>query len=100
MGGEFKVDPASLRAAAARLDEHAREVACHGERLGASTASTVGRGAIGGVVESAVKRGIRVAAHDISAAVKAFYTDAGTVMRRVAEETEHRDRRARSSFDG
>jgi hypothetical protein len=100
VGGEFKVDPASLRAAAGQLDEHAGEVASHGETLGANTAGTVGRGAIGEVVESAVKRGIRIAAHDISAAVKRFYTDAGTVMRKVAEETEHRDSQARSSFDG
>jgi hypothetical protein len=99
MGGEFKVDPASLRAAAGQLDEHAGEVASHGETLGANTAGTVGRGAIGEVVESAVKRGIKIVAHDISAAVKKFYADAGTVMRKAAEETERTDKMAGSEFD-
>jgi hypothetical protein len=51
------------------------------------------------VVESAVKRGIKIMAHDISAAVKKFYTDAGTVMRKVAEDTERTDREASRGFD-
>jgi len=99
MGDEFEVDPASLRAAAGRLDGHAGEVASHGETLGANTAGRVGHGPIGEVVESAVKRGIEIVAHDITAAVRKFYTDAGTVMRKAADETQHRDRGAKSEFD-
>jgi hypothetical protein len=100
MGDEFEVDPAALRAAAGHLDEHAGEVAAHGESLGAETAGTVGRGAIGEVVESAVKRGIRIVAHDISRAVQRFYADAAAVMRRAARETEQTDAEAKSTFDG
>jgi hypothetical protein len=99
MGEGFEVDPAALRAAAGQLDEHAGEVTSHGETLGASTAGTVGRGAIGEIVESAVRRGIRIAAHDISRAVARFYSDAAAVMRRAAAETERTDGEARSAFD-
>jgi hypothetical protein len=99
MGDEFSVDPPALRAAAGQLDEHAGEVATHGETLGANTAGTVGRGAIGEVVESAVKRGIGIVAHDISAAVRKFYADAAVVMRKAAAETERRDAEAKQAFD-
>jgi hypothetical protein len=99
MGDEFEVDPAALRAAACQLDEHAGEVASHGETLGASTAGAVGRGAIGEVVESAVKRGIGIVAHDVSAAVRKFYAEAAVVMRRAAAETERRDGEAKRAFD-
>jgi hypothetical protein len=99
MGDEFSVDPAALRVAASELDEHAGEVASHGETLGTSTAATVGRGAIGEVVESAVRRGIRIVAHDVSTAVRKFYADAAVVMRRAAAETERRDGEAKQAFD-
>jgi hypothetical protein len=71
----------------------------HGETLGANTAGTVGRGAIGEVVESAVKRGVRIVAHDISRAVEKLYSDAATVMRKTAAETERRDGDAKAAFD-
>jgi YwqJ-like deaminase len=100
MGDEFKVDPASLRAAAGQLDEHASEVVSHGESLGANTAGPVGRGAIGEVVETAVKRGLSVVVHDMSRAVRKFYDDAATVLRRSAEETERVDAHNRAQFDG
>ena len=99
MGDGFEVDPTALRAAAGHLDQHAGEVATHGETLGAATAGRVGRGAIGEVVESAVRRGIRIVAHDISRAVAKFYSDAAAVMRRAAAETERTDGEARSAFD-
>jgi hypothetical protein len=99
MGDEFQVDPAALRTTASQLDQHAGEVASHGETLGANTAGTVGRGAIGEVVESAVKRGIGIVAHDVSAAVRKFYADAATVMRKAAAETERRDAEAKQAFD-
>jgi excreted virulence factor EspC (type VII ESX diderm) len=100
MGDEFKVDPASLRATAGQLDEHASEVASHGESLGAKTAGPVGRGAIGEVVETAVKRGLGVVVHDMSRAVRKFYADAAAVLRRTAEETERVDAHNRAQFDG
>jgi hypothetical protein len=100
MGDEFKVDPASLRATAGQLDEHAGEVASHGESLGANTAGPVGRGAIGEVVETAVKRGLGVVVHDMSRAVRKFYADAAAVLRRTAEETERVDAHSRAQFDG
>jgi hypothetical protein len=90
-GREFVVDPTSLRAAASQLDEHAAEVASHGETLGAKTAGQVGRSAIGEAVESAVKRGIKLVAHDLSSAVEKFYRDAAVVMRKAADETERTD---------
>jgi hypothetical protein len=99
MGEGFSVDPEALRAAAGRLDEHAGEVASHGEVLGVQTAGSVGRGAIGEVVESAVRRGIRIVAHDISRAVEKFYADAAAVMRRAAAETERTDAEAKSAFE-
>jgi hypothetical protein len=99
MGDEFEVDPAALRAAAGQLDEHAGEVASHGATLGAQTAGGVGRGPIGEVVESAVRRGLRIVAHDVSRAVEKFYTDAAAVMRRAARETEEADGEAKSAFE-
>src|SRR5215472_7291439 len=99
MGDAFEVDPAALRAAAGQLDEHAGEVASHGAKLGAQTAGGVGRGAIGEVVESAVRRGLRIVAHDVSRAVEKFYTDAAAVMRRAARETEETDGEAKSAFE-
>jgi hypothetical protein len=99
MGDEFEVDPAALRATAGQLDEHAGEVASHGETLGANTAARVGRGAIGEVVESAVRRGIGIVVHDVSAAVRKFYADAAMVMRKAAAETERRDGEAKQAFD-
>jgi hypothetical protein len=99
MAGEFEVDPAALRGAAAQLDQHADEVASHGETLDAQTAGTVGRGVIGEVVESTVRRGLRIVAHDISRAVSRFYSDAAGVMRKAAAETERTDGQARSAFD-
>jgi len=98
-GDEFEVDPAALRAAAGHLDEQADEVAAHGETLGAQTTGRVGRGAIGEVVESAVRRGIGIVANDVSRAVRKFYADAAAVMRRAAAETERTDSDARSAFD-
>jgi hypothetical protein len=100
MGDEFEVDPAALRAAAGQLEQHGGEVASHGETLGASTAGAVGRGAIGEAVESAVKRGIRIVAHDVTAAARKFYADAAVVMRKAAAETERRDGEAKRAFDG
>jgi hypothetical protein len=99
MGEGFAVDPEALRAAAGQLDEHAGEVAARGEALGARTAGPVGRGAIGEVVESAVRRGIGIVAHDMSRAVEKFYADAAAVMRRAAAETERTDGEARSACD-
>jgi hypothetical protein len=99
MGDGFEVDPASLRSAAGQLERHAGEVASHGESLDAQTAGAVGRGAIGEVVESTVRRGIRIVAHDLSRAVAKFYSDAAGVMRKAAAETERRDGEARSAFD-
>ena len=100
MGDEFEVDAAALRAAAGQLDEHAGEVASHGATLGSRTAGSVGRGAIGQVVEAAVRRGISIVAHDVSRAVEKFYADAAAVMRRAARETERTDGEAKSAFDG
>src|SRR5215472_5906213 len=99
MGEGFSVDPEALRAAAGQLDAHAGEVAARGESLGAQTAGPVGRGAIGEVLESAVRRALRMVAHDLSRAVEKFYADAAVVMRRAAAETERTDREARSAFD-
>jgi hypothetical protein len=96
---DFKVDPASLRVAAGQLDVHAGAVASHGETLGASTAGSVGHGAIGEVVETATKRGLRIVFHDISNAVHKFYTDAATVMRKAATETERVEAENRTRFD-
>jgi hypothetical protein len=96
---DFKVDPASLRAAAGQLDVHAGAVASHGETLGASTAGRVGHGAIGEVVETATKRGLRIVFHDISNAVHKFYSDAATVMRKAAAETERVEADNRARFD-
>lgn len=96
---EFEVDPGALRAAAGQLDEHAGEVAAHAETLDARTAPRVGRGAIGEVVEAAVRRGLRIVAHDLGAAVQRFYADAAKVMRKAAAETERRDAEAREAFD-
>jgi hypothetical protein len=99
MGDEFEVDPAALRAAAGQLDEHAGEVASHGATLGAQTEARVGHGAIGEVVESAVRRGIRIVAHDVSRAVEKFYADAAAVMRRAARESERTDGEAGAAFE-
>jgi hypothetical protein len=100
MGDEFEVDPAALRAAAGQLDEHAGEVASHGAALGAQTAGRVGRGAIGEVVEAAVRRGMGIVAHGVSRAVEKFYTDAAAAMRGAARETERTDGEAGSTFEG
>src|SRR5258708_7104866 len=100
MGDEFKVDPPSLRSAADQMVEHAGEVESHGQVLGSSTAGRVGRGPIGEVVESAVKRGIKIVEHDISAAVKKFYRDVANVLKKTAEETERSDMEAASRFSG
>jgi hypothetical protein len=100
VGDEFEVDPAGLRAAAGQLDEHAGEVASHGEALGARTAGPIGRGAIGEVVDAAVRRGLGIVAHDVTEAVRKFYSDAASVMRKAAVETERADGDAKSSFDG
>jgi len=99
MGDEFEVDPAALRAAAGQLDEHAGEVASHGAALGAQTAGRIGRGAIGEVVEAAVRRGMGIVAHGVSRAVEKFYTDAAAVMRSAARETERTDGEAGSTFE-
>ena len=99
MGEGFSVDPEALRAAAGQLDAHAGEVAARGESLGAQTAGPVGRGAIGEVLESAVRRALRMVAHDLSRAVEKFYADAAVVMRRAAAETERTDGEAKSAFD-
>src|SRR5215472_6629587 len=100
MGDAFEVDPDALRVAAGQLDEHAGEVASHGVALGAQTAGGVGRGAIGEVVEAAVRRGLRIVVHDVSRAVEKFYADAATVMRRAAREAERTDGEAKSAFEG
>src|SRR5256885_8524447 len=76
MAGKFESDPESLRAAA-HMDEREADVVTHGETLAANTTPRVGHGAIGEVVESAVERGIKIAAHDITAAVRKFYRDVG-----------------------
>jgi hypothetical protein len=99
MGGEFVVDPASLRAVAGQLDGHAAEVVSHGETLSANTAGHVGRGAIGEVVESAVRRGIELVAHDLSNAVEKFYRDSAAVMGKAADETVRTDGEVGSAFD-
>jgi hypothetical protein len=99
MGDEFEVDPAVLCAAAGQLDEHAGEVASHGATLGSQTAGSVGRGAIGEVVEAAVRRGIGIVARDVSRAVEKFYVDAAAVLRRAARETERTDGEAKSAFE-
>jgi uncharacterized protein YukE len=99
MGDEFEVNPDALRSAAADLDEHAAQVASHGETLDANTASPVGHGAIGEAVDAAVKRALRVVAHDLSTAVHKFYTDAASLMRKTAAETERRDAEAKQAFD-
>jgi hypothetical protein len=99
MGEGFSVDPKALRAAAGHLDAHASEVAAHGEALGAQTAGPVGRGAIGEVVESAVRRGLRIVAHDLSRAVEKFYAHTAAVIRRAAAETERTDGEAKAAFD-
>jgi hypothetical protein len=51
------------------------------------------------VVETAAKRGLRIVFHDISRAVHKFYSDAATVLRKTAEETERTDHGARTAFD-
>src|SRR5215831_15463474 len=99
MAEGFEIDPAALRAAAGQLDLHAGDVASHGEMLDARTAGTIGRGPIGEVMESTVRRGIRIAAHDVSRAVARFYSDAAGLMRKAAAETERTDGQARSAFD-
>jgi uncharacterized protein YukE len=98
MPDESRVDPASLRAVAHQMAEHAEEVESHGQALGSNTAGSVGRGPIGEVVESVVKRGMKIVEHDVSAAVKKFYRDVGTVLNRSAEETERNDRGVASEF--
>jgi uncharacterized protein YukE len=95
MADDFEVDPAALRAAAARLDEHADRVGAIGETLAARTGPPVGRGGIGGEVEAAVRRLIELAAR----AVKRYYRDVGRALRRAADETERRDGEARDALD-
>jgi hypothetical protein len=99
MGDEFSVDPDALRAAAGYLDEHAGEVVSHGETLGAHTAGPVGRGPIGEVIDAAVRRGLAVAAHDITGAVAKFYAGAAALMRKTAVETERVDGETGQTFD-
>jgi hypothetical protein len=99
MGGEFEVDPVSLRSAANRLEDHAAAVASQSETLSVNTAGRVGRGAIGEAIEDVVKRGMRLVADDMAAAVRRFYNDAAVVMRRTADETKRTDGEAGTAFD-
>jgi hypothetical protein len=98
MGEGSEVDPNTLRAAAADLDEHAAEVAGHGETLDVSTVSPAGHGAIGEAIDAAVERGLRLVAHNLSSAVHKFYTDAATVMRKTAAATERSDAETSATF--
>jgi hypothetical protein len=99
MGDGFEVDPDALRAAAADLDGHAAQVASHGETLEANTVALVGHGAIGEAIAAATKRALRLVAHDLGTAVHKFYTDAATVMRKTAADTERKDADAKQAFD-
>jgi hypothetical protein len=96
---KFVVDPAALRAAASQLREHASEVEAHGHMLSASTEGAVGRGPIGEVVESAVKRGIQVVTHGIAGAVRRFHEDTALGLERMAKRTEDADGRVKTTFD-
>jgi len=99
MTDRFEVDPATLRAAAAQMAEREGDVARHGQTLGGHTSARLGRGPIGEVVETAVRRGLRIVEQDITTAVRKFYGDVRTGLERAARETELRDRRAKTAFD-
>jgi hypothetical protein len=75
------------------------EVTRHGRALGGHTSARVGRGPIGEVVETAVRRGLKIVEQDITAAVRKFYGGVRTGLERAARETELRDGRAKTAFD-
>jgi hypothetical protein len=100
MGEDFKVDPNAMRATARALHDSASEVESHGKALGAKTGGrSVAKGKFA-FVETAVKRGIKIAEHDITQAVKKFFKGDAAGLEKAAAETERRDVEAKSTFDG
>jgi hypothetical protein len=98
MGVEFKVSPDELVAAAGQIREHAGEIESHGATLGGKTAAPVGRGAIGEVVETAVRRGIHIVEHGITQAVARFHHLTAEGLEKVAAETKRMDHAVGTSF--
>jgi hypothetical protein len=99
MAGGFEVDPSALEAASAQFGEHADRVEAISGTLEANTARAVGSGEVGQPLDAAVKRGLRIVAHDLGGAVRSYYQHIELALRTAAKEARARDEAARSAFD-
>jgi hypothetical protein len=99
MGDDVDIQPSEVLAAAGQLRQHAAEVESHGQALEEGTQASVGHGAIGEVIDQAVKRGVRAVAHGITGAVKKLHEDTALGLEKAARRTMDDDARARSAFE-
>jgi hypothetical protein len=99
MAGGFEVDPSALEAASVQLGEHADGVEAISGTLEANTARAVGSGEVGHPLDAAVKRGLRIVAHDLGGAVRNYYQHIALALRTAANEARARDEAASSAFD-
>jgi hypothetical protein len=85
VSAEIKFDPAAAQDTESQLRQSADDIGGHGDRLGASTSGTVGRGSLGAVADNLVKKGIDVVVHGVTGVFAKLHVDTAEGIRIVRE---------------
>jgi hypothetical protein len=93
------VNPAAVRATAARLRSRGAAMSSHGDQLRTATSGRIGHGALGETVDNLVKRGLHAVTDGVTGAVRKLHDDTATGLERAIERTAKDDRGAKSAFD-